>query len=222
MISILCIHDIVPNEPDSPWEIQATEFENLLNSLIEQNYNFCGLDNISYEKKQSIVLTFDDAPSGAINWIIERAHVFDLQVAIFPVINWLDFPPPRSAKYSYRSLASWQDIKQAHDHGHIIGSHGMSHVPMHNLEEKQIVYELKESKKNIESRLGAIINHFSAPFGKLSPLVINLALDFGYTFICSTIAGTNTAKDINSYVLKRFVIRSDLPKFGLPDDLIKK
>jgi len=222
MVDILCIHDIVPDKPDSPWEVHAAEFENLLYSLIEQNYRFCKLGSFYQEKERSIVLTFDDAPSGAINWIIERAAIFDIQAAIFPVINWLDFPPPRSAKYSYRALASWQDIKRAHNQGHIIGSHGMSHVPLHNLEENQIVYELMESKNRLESRLGSKINHFSAPFGKLSPLVIELAFEFGYASICSTITGSNTLEDISGSILKRFVIRSDFPNLGLPDDLIKK
>lgn len=222
MISILCIHDIVQDKPNSPWEINVYEFENLLNSLKEQDCLFCGFDNISHDKQNSIVLTFDDAPGGAINWVIKRAYIFDVQVAIFPIVNWLDFPDMRFPNCTYRSLATWKDINQANELGHIIGSHGMSHVPMHNLEKNKIVYELNESKKIFENKLGSKINHFSAPFGKLSPLVIDLAFEIGYTSICSTVAGTNTYRDISSSVLKRFVIRSDFPEFGLPNDLIKK
>lgn len=222
MVNILCIHDIVSDKSDSPWEIHVTEFENLLHSLTEQKYSFCGLDNISSGEKNSIVLTFDDAPRGAINWVIERANIFDIQATIFPVIDWLNFPPPRSDKYNYRSLASWQDIKQVHDQGHIIGSHGMSHIPMHNLEKDQVIYELIDSKESLENKLNSKINHFSAPFGKLSTLVIKLAFNSGYASICSTNAGNNTPEDISSAILKRFVIRSDFPNLGLPDNLIKK
>ncbi len=222
MISILCIHDIVSGRPDSPWEIDVVEFENLLSSLIQRGYHFCGLDKISDKTERAIVLTFDDAPGGAVNWVNERGHIFNIQATIFPVVDWLDLPPPRSADHSYRSLASWQDIKLASKKGHIIGSHGMSHLPMHTLEEREIIYELIESKKRLEDQLGSIINHFAAPFGKLSPLVTDIAFKSGYTSVCSTIAGNNSIINISGSILKRFVVRSDFPKLGLPDDLMNK
>ena len=218
-ISILCIHDIVEGKPDSPWELRAVEFEDLLYSLINKNYLFCGLDDIYNKPEACIVLTFDDAPLGAIKWIIDRAHIFKTQATIFPVINWLNSPPPFSPKYAYRSLASWADIKQVQNQGHIIGSHGMSHLPMHYLNENQIIYELKESKKSLEYNLGSMVNHFSAPYGKLSDLVTNLAFDLGYATICSTVFGHNSFEDISSSILKRFVLRSDLPNLGLPANL---
>lgn len=222
MTSILCIHDIVPDTPESPWEIQGGVFEQLLHHLKYQDYQFVGLDDISRHTGRSIVLTIDDAPSGAVDWILQRAFLFDIQVTLFPVVDWLDNPPPRSAEHSYRSLASWQDIKKVSDLGHIIGSHGMSHVPMHNLEEKRLVYELQESMKKLEDRLKVQIKHFSAPYGKLSPQVIDLAFALGYTSICSTIPGNNAVEDPSGSILKRYVVRSDLPKMGLPDSLAKK
>lgn len=220
MISILCVHDIVPNQACSPWEIQAVELERLLDSLLERGYRFCALDDLTVTDC-SIAVTFDDAPSGAVDWILKRAQFFGLRATIFPVINWLDCPPRRSSKHTYRSLATWQDIECVRHQGHIIGSHGMSHVPMHVLTDDHIVYELQESKRRLESECKLVVNHFSAPFGKLSQVVIMHALAAGYLTISSTVAGINTNEDLSSGVLKRFVLRSDLLELGLPDNWIK-
>lgn len=218
-ISILCIHDIVQDKPKSPWELNAADFEGLLHSLIEKKYLFFGLDDVFNWPEACVVLTFDDAPLGAIKWIINRAEIFNAQATIFPVINWLNSPPPFSPAYAYRSLASWVDIKLAQSKGHIIGSHSMSHLPMHSLNENQISFELMESKKVLEHKLGFKVKHFSTPYGKLSNLVVNLAFDVGYTTICSTVFGHNNFEDISSSILKRYVLRSDLPYLGLPANL---
>jgi peptidoglycan/xylan/chitin deacetylase (PgdA/CDA1 family) len=218
MTSILCLHDIVQNQVCSPWEIQATDLERLLDSLLERGYLFCSLNDLTVTRALSIAVTFDDAPGGAVNWILRRAQVFGIRATLFPVVNWLDFPPQKSPNHTYRSLATWQDIKCVCHQGHVIGSHSMSHIPMHTMTDDQIVYELQESKRRLESACALAVNHFAAPFGKLSQAVVMHALAAGYLTVSSTAAGVNTKRDLSSGVLKRSVLRSDLPELGLADN----
>jgi peptidoglycan/xylan/chitin deacetylase (PgdA/CDA1 family) len=218
LIHILCVHDVVPNQACSPWEVRAVELETLLGSLLERGYRFCGLDDLTETGDRSVSVTFDDAPGGAVDWILERAQIFGIRATIFPVVNWLDCPPRRSPEHAYRSLTTWRDIELIRLRGHVIGSHGMSHIPMHVLTDDQIVYELQESKKRLECECGSTVKHFSAPFGKLSPNVVTQAMAAGYATICSTVAGGNTDEDVSGGVLKRFVVRSDLPRLGLADN----
>jgi peptidoglycan/xylan/chitin deacetylase (PgdA/CDA1 family) len=187
-------------------------------TLLEREYRFCGLNDLSVVDDNSIAMTFDDAAGGAVDWIVERARIFDLQGTLFPVVDWLEHPPRQSREHAYRSLATWRDVERAHRMGQIIGSHGMSHVPMHVLASDQLVYELEDSKRHLERRCGTAVNHFAAPFGKLSPIVVTQARAVGYTTISSTAEGVNTEEDVFAGVLKRFVVRSDLPRLGLGDE----
>jgi peptidoglycan/xylan/chitin deacetylase (PgdA/CDA1 family) len=214
---VLCVHDVVSDQTRSPWEVRAAELDALLASLIKRGYRFCGLDDPARTGERTVALTLDDAPGGAVGWLLERSEVFGLRATLFPVVNWLDCPPPRSPEQAYRSLATWRDVRRVHDRGHVIGSHGMSHIPMSTLTDDQIVYELHESKRRLETACGSSVKHFAAPYGKLSHSIVSHALAAGYLTIGSTVAGVNNDEDLSAGVLKRYVVRSDLPGLGITD-----
>lgn len=222
IINIFCVHDIVSDNPRSPWELNELDFERILQQLSNHNFHFGRINEINHKRESIAIFTFDDAPRGALKWINKKAQIFNLKAVVFPVIDWLESPPPRSPHHSYRSLASWKDIEESFSLGHCIGSHSMSHIPMHNIERTRLIFELESSKKVIENRLNTKVDLFSAPFGKLSEEVVKTAFEIGYSLIFSTNPGGNNLQDFQAGILKRIVLRSDLPNFGIPGKLIKK
>jgi peptidoglycan/xylan/chitin deacetylase (PgdA/CDA1 family) len=55
------------------------------------------------------------------------------------------------------------------DHGHVVGSHTMTHPNMAHVNENEAQWELAESKRRLDSMLGTPIKHFAYPCPALSP-----------------------------------------------------
>jgi peptidoglycan/xylan/chitin deacetylase (PgdA/CDA1 family) len=216
VMRVLCVHDVVSDQARLPWEVRTVELEAMLTSLMERGYRFCDLDSVPTSDR-TVALTVDDAAGGAVAWLLGRCGSLGVRATVFAVVDWLDRPPPRSMNHAYRSLATWADIRRIPDCGHVIGSHGMSHVPMANLADERIIYELHESKRRLEAACESPVAHFAAPYGKLSGSVVSHARAAGYRTISSTVAGINGRDDVESGILKRYVVRSDRPGLGIAE-----
>ena len=73
------------------------------------------------------------------------------------------------------------------------------------MEEKEILFELSESKKAIEERLGTKVNHLSLPHGSKNVRIWPLAKRVGYKSICTSDVGFQTWES-NGPWLKRISI----------------
>jgi peptidoglycan/xylan/chitin deacetylase (PgdA/CDA1 family) len=75
-----------------------------------------------------------------------------------------------AAPSSLRSLMmTFDQVKGLLRHGHVVGSHTMSHPNIVHVTEQEAHRELGESKQRLESRLGSPIKHFSYPCPALFP-----------------------------------------------------
>ncbi len=66
-------------------------------------------------------------------------------------------------------MMSYDQLRELTRHGHIVGSHTMTHPNMAYLKEDEAQRELADSKQRLEAQLGAPIKHFSYPCPALSP-----------------------------------------------------
>jgi len=96
---------------------------------------------------------------------------------------------------------SWQQIKELRNAGMIIGSHGMTHRILTVLNEKELDYELGESKKILENELGSEINNLSIPRGFCNKKVIEKAKKLQYQTIF-----TSNPEDNNDFLLDEISI----------------
>ena len=75
----------------------------------------------------------------------------------------------KPAAQSYGALMmTYDQLRELSRHGHIVGSHTMTHPNMAHVNEDDAQRELGESKQRLESQLGAPIKHFSI-LSALSP-----------------------------------------------------
>lgn len=213
---VLCVHDIVPDCPEMPWEVSETDLERVIVAFRERGYTFVGPSQVLQGSQMSVLLTIDDGTAGAANWLIRRADRFDVSAIYFVVVDWLDRPPPRSPEHAYRGLSSWQDVARLRDVGHMLGSHSMSHVRLASQSRDRVWHELSESRERLAAATGSTVEHFAAPFGSISPTLLTMASEAGYATVSSTVPGVNSPDDIQAGLLKRYVIRSDQPRLGLP------
>ena len=66
-------------------------------------------------------------------------------------------------------MMNYDQLRELTRHGHIVGSHTMTHPNMAYLKEDEARRELADSKQRLEAQLGASIKHFSYPCPALSP-----------------------------------------------------
>ena len=66
-------------------------------------------------------------------------------------------------------MMSYDQIRSLAHHGHIVGSHTMTHPNLAYLKEDQARTELEKSKQHLERELKASIRHFAYPCPALSP-----------------------------------------------------
>ena len=66
-------------------------------------------------------------------------------------------------------MMSYDKLRELTRHGHIVGSHTMTHPNMAYIREDEAQRELADSKQRLEAQLGASIKHFSYPCPALSP-----------------------------------------------------
>jgi peptidoglycan/xylan/chitin deacetylase (PgdA/CDA1 family) len=66
-------------------------------------------------------------------------------------------------------MLSYEQMRELQRHGHIVGSHTMTHPNMAYLKAEDAVRELTESKRRLELNLGTRIRDFSYPCPALSP-----------------------------------------------------
>jgi peptidoglycan/xylan/chitin deacetylase (PgdA/CDA1 family) len=146
------------------------------------------------EQSLKIEITFDDGD------ITNYAHAYpvlkekELRAYFFILVG----------KVGENGYMNWQQIKELRDAGMIIGSHGMTHRILTVLKEKELDYELGESKKILEKELGSEIKNLSIPRGFCNKKVIGKAKKLGY----QTIFTSNPADD-NSFLLGRIAVKAN-------------
>ena len=101
---------------------------------------------------------------------------------------------------------TYDQVRGIVGHGHIIGSHTMTHPNMGYVKEAEAHHELTESKRRLESELNASIKHFSYPCPALSPHWSERTLEqsraAGYETAVTTNSGLTRPGD-NPLCLKR-------------------
>jgi peptidoglycan/xylan/chitin deacetylase (PgdA/CDA1 family) len=115
-------------------------------------------------------------------------------------------------------LAAWTEFGGAMRWEHVaelvrnnieIGSHTVSHPILSRTEAQVMVNELAESKRVLESKLGAPVALLAYPVGgrsHFSPDVIRVAKDVGYTHGISYIAGVNRPDALDPFCVFRHTV----------------
>lgn len=103
-------------------------------------------------------------------------------------------------------MMSYQQIKSLAQHGHIVGSHTMTHPNMAYLQKQEAEIELAESKRQLEAALKLPIRHFSYPCPALTPhwsqQTVLQTRAVGYESAVTTTGGVTRCGD-NPLALKR-------------------
>ncbi|RHX86892.1 polysaccharide deacetylase family protein [Leptospira stimsonii] len=218
-IPVLIYHEIVTENDREPGEtvISLKKFEEQMEYLSSHGYHPISMKELLlYMKKgttlpdRSIALNFDDGWKNALNAVpILKKHSF-------PASFWIISGPKGIGNGVY---LEWSDIKELSANPLFeIGSHSYSHPwdPKDNLvtwvdkkvpgkSVKEALFELRESKKILEEKLGIPIDYLAWPCGWYNETLVQLAKRSGYKALLTTEDGANVPGDDPFHVKRIFI-----------------
>lgn len=108
------------------------------------------------------------------------------------------------------SYLNWDEIKRISDSGLVeIGSHTIDHLQLSSLDTNSQKFQILESKKILEQKLGKAINSFAYPYGKFNQISVNLVKQAGYTN-ATTVAASEYQMPEGIFTLNRIRDTKDL------------
>ncbi len=100
---------------------------------------------------------------------------------------------------------TWEMVDEMSRSGMVFGSHTFTHRPLVNLTEKELDFELLESRQMIEDRVGTAVDSIALPMGYSDKKTVEAILCRGYRSVFSSIAGYNVSG--KGPVWQRFMVK---------------
>lgn len=116
-----------------------------------------------------------------------------------------------SATVGTSGFLSWDALRDMHQAGMSIQSHGHSHRYLDDLTPAEVHDELQRSKVMIEDRLGAPVTLFAPPGGRMPSGLQEVARALGYTDICSSRVGLWRRNTSQAADIPRLAVLLDTP-----------
>ncbi len=200
--SILMYHSI--SDPlsyeEKRYACRAETFARHMKFISDGRYNVVSLDHIldSIQKRRglpdnALAVTLDDGFSDNYYNALPILERYSVPATIFLTAGLLGSTNlwMSSKGFPKRNMLSWDHVKEMLARGISFGSHTMTHLPLTEIESEKARWEIMESKKIIEDRIGRSIKHFAYPFGLFSQSVVDHVRQAGFSLACSTCSGFN-------------------------------
>ncbi len=162
-------------------------------------------------RKPIVCITFDD---GYLDNYTNAAKILirhDIPASFFVSTGIIGakerfFPHDIRRKNAYIPVMEWEQLREMHRHGFLIGSHTVNHIDCAAESEHVVWEELVESRKKLQEELGVEKVLFAYPYGgreHMTPERLNLVKNAGYVGCLSAYGGVNVRKVDPYNVLRR-------------------
>lgn len=143
-----------------------------------------------------IAFTFDDAFEECYDIISPLLEKYNTRGAFFINANYIESTQTYQNEFNKRVLIStkkpmsWQQVKNLHNRGHLIGSHNLDHTDFSKLENTVVESQIKNNKEILEKKLNYQCKYFAWTFGQLQHFP-NRALEITSKYHPYIYSGTN-------------------------------
>ena len=120
-----------------------------------------------------LIVTFDDGFKSDVDIVFPLLLECKSNATFFIAVEYI----------GKKGYMDWSDVRALSLEGMEIGSHSMSHSDFRQLDNKSVIEELKNSKLEIENKIGVPVKSFSFPFGFASKKHFVLAKKIGYKYV---------------------------------------
>lgn len=186
---IIMYHHIRPitrdlDELGRDMSVTPEHFEDQIRTLKKEGFHFVTLSAVHSAllgkinlPERPIVLTFDDGYADNFTYampILKQEHVIGTEFVVTNAIG-------------KRGYLSWDQVTGMQDSGTFtIESHTLNHSELPKLSPEHAWSEIKQSKDELERRLGKSVHFFCYPFGKYSEAIATQAQKAGYAAALTT------------------------------------
>jgi peptidoglycan/xylan/chitin deacetylase (PgdA/CDA1 family) len=173
-------------------DIAPERFRHHLESALQAGYKFVPASEIADGRApvNSLAITFDDGIRSAATTAAPLLAELGIPWTLFVVSGWADGD---ASDWAGDMLMGWKEIECLVSRGVRIGSHSVTHPNFSRLDAEQTAFELEESRRVIESRLGIEVDEFAIPMGQFrdwSERAAKAAANAGYTRVYSQAEAT--------------------------------
>ena len=224
-VPIIGLHAI-EDHIGEPIEIYTDHFDNLCRVLKENSYETITftdiLNYIDHGKalpERPVIITSDDGFQDVYTNGFPILKKYGYKMTVFLVTGAVGNSDADRKTNTYfneraniiRPILTWPEIIEMNEYGCEFLSHTVNHVRLGLSSDEEFLYELTESKKDIESHLGSEVLFFAWPYDNHSPLKWPLISDAGYRGAVRYGNGIEDMRTINLYDIKRVEFNSYIP-----------
>jgi peptidoglycan/xylan/chitin deacetylase (PgdA/CDA1 family) len=166
--------------------VTPTAFHNQMAYLARNHFNVIPLSRAvaAIRSRQplpprSVVLTFDDGYADFYTYAIREMAHYGFTATNYVVPGFV----------GRGSFMSWSQVVAADRMGFTIGAHTMHHVALTRMPSSSALWEMSESKRQLENVLGHPVIEFAYPYGNFNGYLAGRAQAMGYESAASTIPG---------------------------------
>jgi len=186
VVPIMMYHHVEDLDHHEANWVSPKNFEFQMAFLKKHRYHVISLEklveitrNNEIPRWKTVVITFDD---GYVDNYTEAVPI--LKKYGFPAIFFL--PVNRMGTPGHMS---WNQVRELAGDGFAIGSHGLEGRYLLDFSREKQIREIKNSRRNLENRLGQTIDYFAYPIGGFSDFIKSIVAQSGYQGACATNRG---------------------------------
>lgn len=222
-LPILLYHHVVKNAANSdlaPFIVNESDFIWQLDVLEGLGYSAITLQELLTTKdfSKKVILTFDDCPRNLLDHAIPHLEQKKWKAVFFAPYNHLGGYNAWNVMKgkSKMPLMTTDEVKTVSDLGHEIGAHSMTHPHLNQCPYTEAVYEITESKKQIETFLGKPVKSFAYPYGHYPTDYKAIMKEAGYNCAVSMYSTALTVLS-DPYRIRRLVV-----EYGVTPQVFKQ
>ncbi|MFE8035019.1 polysaccharide deacetylase family protein [Thiohalocapsa marina] len=167
-------------------------------SVLSLDQALAGLRGELRLKPRSVVLTFDDGYRNFREHALPVLQAYGFPAVVYAISGWLGRRMAWARHEPGRlepELLSAAQLRELQSAGVCVGSHGLSHAKLGELDADAQLRELEGSRKALQDLLGSDVRHLCYPFGSFNRATVSLAGEVGYASATTCLRGAATPAD---------------------------
>lgn len=179
MVKALQFHRITPKfQLCGTWN-KPRQFEEYLKFLCSKGVKTI----LPGQGENGIIITFDDGEKTIYDYAFPVLKRFGIKAIVFLIVDYIGKENLWDISLAGARVLhlSWDEIIEMKKWGIEFGSHTMTHRNLTGLSNQEIEYELHESKRVLEEKIGSC-NCLSYPFNRVNMNIIDAAAKAGYRY----------------------------------------
>ena len=218
LIPIVALHGIEP-DPSGPYELSTAEFDYICGTLKALGYKtITFMDLLNYLDKgkrlpeKPVIITSDDGYQSVYAYAFPILQKYGYKMTVFLVTGLMgssdadrrinEFDRGKSGVPT-RPMLIWPEIGVMSRYGIEFMSHTVSHKTLGDLTDQEALYEMAQSRVDIESHLKKPAPFIAWPYDNYSSIDVNFLSQAGYRGAVRYQGGIENVNTINIYAIKR-------------------